>query len=111
MADITISAGVSSSGINVNVGDNLIIMSGGTATNTTEAGGAVNITDGGYADFVANTIIGLTVNNAVMTVHKNTVANENLFGHNGYLKVYDGGIASGNVLNAGYIGVEVHSGA
>ncbi|MBR6240036.1 MAG: hypothetical protein IKQ82_01115, partial [Lentisphaeria bacterium] len=46
-----------------------------------------------------------------MTVHKNTVANENLFGHNGYLKVYDGGIASGNVLNAGYIGVEVHSGA
>ena len=111
MATITIPTGVTSTGLIIEAGDILNIQEGGSATNTTENGGAVNITDGGYADFIANTIIGLTVNNAVMTVHKNTVANENLFGHNGYLKVYDGGIASGNVLNAGYIGVEVNSGA
>ena len=110
MADITISAGVSSSGINVNVGDNLIIMSGGTATNTTEAGGNVVVNDGGTADFVANTISGYTVDNHIMTVHSKTKALENTFGWGGFLRVYEGGYASGNLTSASWAGIEVFNG-
>jgi len=111
MANITIPAGVTSTGLIIEVGDVLNIESGGSATNTTENGGAVNITDGGYADFLANTVTGQTINNYTMTVHKNTVANENLFVGRGILQVYDGGIASENVLKGDYIGIEVNSGA
>ena len=110
MATITIPAGITSTGLIIEAGDVLNIENGGSATNTTENGGAVNIKDGGYADFLTNTVTGLTINNAVMTVHKNTVANENTFGAGGTLKVYDGGIASGNILNVGNGNVEVYSG-
>ena len=108
MADITISAGVSSSGIVVNVGDNLIILSGGIATDTTENGGNVVVNDGGTADFASNTITGLENVTKTVTVHKNTVANENTFEYGGAMKVYDGGIASGNIVNGN---VDVYSGA
>ena len=110
MATITIPAGVTSTGLIIEAGDILNIQSGGTATSTTENGGAVNITDGGVADFLANTITGATVDNYAMTVHENTQANENTFGWGGFLKVYDGGIASGNIVNGGWAGVDVYSG-
>ena len=110
MANITISAGVTSTGLIVNPGDILTIQSGGTATNTTENGGNVDIKDGGVADFAANTITGQTVGNIVMTVHQNTVANDNVFGAGGTLRVYDGGIASGNMLNVGAGNVDVYEG-
>ncbi len=110
MANITIPDGVTSTGLIINAGDNLYIQSGGTATNTTENGGNVEIKAGGVADFATNTITGQTIGNTIMTVHKNTVANENVFGAGGSLKVYDGGIASGNMLNVGAGNVDVYSG-
>ena len=110
MATITIPAGITSTGLIIEAGDVLNIENGGSATNTTENGGAVNIKDGGYADFLANTITGQTINNAAMTVHKNTVANENLFTWAGILKVYDGGIASGNVFEASWAGIDISGG-
>ena len=69
MATITIPAGITSTGLIIEAGDVLNIENGGSATNTTENGGAVNIKDGGYADFLTNTITGQTIGNATMTVH------------------------------------------
>ena len=97
-------------GVTVGIYGLLTVSAGGSALNIRENGGNVNVAEGAEVSFVANTITGATVDNYTMTVHKNTVANENTFGWGGFLKVYDGGIASGNVTNVSWAGIEVYDG-
>ena len=106
---ITVQADGTLTSATVNVTTTMNVNSGGVATGICENGGAVNVDEGATAEFVENLITGITVGNNTMTVHKNTVASGNLFTWGG-LKVYDGGIASGNEFAAGWATIEVNSG-
>ena len=108
-AEIVESGGVDN-GATVTLGNTLTFSAGASGTGIIEAGGVVIIEDGATVDFASNTITGLTVASKTMTVHKNTVATENTFGQAARLQIYDGGIVSGNTLNAGWAYIDVYSG-
>ena len=97
-------------GATVNARTTLNISAGANADAIVENGGVVNVEAGATATFAEHVITGQTVENYTMTVHKNTQANENLFTWAGILKVYDGGVASGNVFEASWAGIDISGG-
>ena len=81
----------------INPGGSMRISSGGTATAIKENGGYVDVEDGANVSFVSNTISGLTLSNASMTVHDNTIANTTTIS-GGRMDIYTGGTANSTTV-------------
>ncbi len=95
---VSISGGTAADLI-VNMGAGVLVSSGGIALNMTENGGAVSVDwdyyndmPTGTATFASNTFSYDHLEGAV-TVHKNTIAQDNVF-YGGDLAVYSGGIVN-----------------
>ena len=81
----------------INPGGSMRISSGGTATAIKENGGYVDVEDGANVSFVSNTISGLTLSNASMTVHDNTIANTTTIS-GGRMDICTGGTANSTIV-------------
>ena len=96
MGIVTIIKGGTANGVILNSGV-LFISSGGTATGIVENGGFVEIR-GGDAEFASHTFSGIVDDWA--TVHSGTTAVDTVVGGSmGWLRIYDGGIASNTTIN------------
>ena len=92
------------SGYTVNYGGDMVISSGGTASEIVENGGYVDVRSGANVTFASNTISGLVLSSHKMTVHQNTVANSTTVYDYGYMYISSGGIANSTTVNsAGYM--------
>jgi len=84
----------------VNSGGLMYISSGGTATEIKENGGYVHVAYGANITFASNTISGLILTGASMTVHSNTIANSTTVNSGGSMYISSGGVAN-STINAG----------
>ena len=97
--DMEISSGGVANSTTANSGGSMYISSGGTATEIVENGGYVEVAYGANVTFASNTINGLTLSDARMTVHSNTVANSTTINNWGSMYIYSGGVANSTTIN------------
>ena len=83
----------------------MYISSGGTATEIIENGGYVGAAEGANVTFASNTIEGVNLSQARMTVHSNTIANSITVNVSGSMYIYSGGTATGVIENGGYVSI------
>ncbi|MBR2344646.1 MAG: AIDA repeat-containing protein, partial [Lentisphaeria bacterium] len=100
-----ISRGCTANDTTVNSGGYMHIFSGGVATQIIENGGDVNVRAGANVEFASNTISGLVLSNASMTVHKNTIAHNTTINSWGYMYIYSGGVANSTTVNSGSMNI------
>ena len=113
MADITIPAGVTSSDLSIEAGDNLYIQSGGSAIRTNvytsggmyvyedAAAGSTTVNDGGLMHISGGTATGNTVNTGgEMHIFYAGAANDTTVNSGGFVAL-SGGIANGVTVNDG----------
>ena len=105
---LTVDKGGTADAVTVNYGGTLEVANGGTAIQIKENGGYVaSYYDDATLTFVPNTFTGLNVNdNNYATVHSGTVAEDTTL-DNGKLFVFEGGLATGTIVNAdGYLSID-----
>ncbi len=96
-----VSSGCTASDPIVNIGCEIDLVSGCTATKIRENGGCVNVADGASVTFAAHSFSGLElVSWCSATVHSGTTANSTTVNSDGYFHIYSGGIANSTTVNS-----------
>jgi autotransporter passenger strand-loop-strand repeat protein len=94
MTSITISSGVTSSGLDIGNGDSLAVLSGGTVIDTTMDGGSFTVQAGGEA-------ISSQIDGGTLVDSGGLLLSTTLSGSFGSLVIQDGGIASAGLIVSG----------
>jgi autotransporter passenger strand-loop-strand repeat protein len=96
---LNIANGGTVTGVTVNTGASLLVISGGTATEIRENGGYINIEDGAIVTFAANSFSGLVLLHSSASIHSGTTATETTVNYFGNLHVFNGGTATDTTVN------------
>ena len=91
---VTVASGELFGDTRINPGGTLIVVSGGTALETTENGGYADVRTGANVTFTPNMFHGLILENASATVHSGTTAVSTTVLPGGSLRVFSGGTAT-----------------